>query len=159
MSKRASKNSVKFSGKNWANGRMRNGINKKKKKKKKTKKEKQFELLSEKFNFNIENNRKLYIELFSEFKKITPFKKRTEIINKVESFKKVCNQKNTPFHIAEYILDKHYEIDFYKEYPKLFKRKSNNKRKMILEKGSGNKISDFMSNEIITKLKNKLSKK
>jgi hypothetical protein len=155
MSKRASKNSVRFSGKNWANGRMRNS---KKRKRKKTKKEKQFDIVCEKFNFSFEKNNELYGKLLLEFKKIDTFKKRTELISKIQLFKVFCNYKNISFHIAEYFLVKYYEIDFYKEYPELFKKELNDKKNLKNKKSNGNRIADFMSIKILNKLKKKLKK-
>lgn len=170
MSKRRSKNAINFAGKNWGLGRIKKAKNQKKKK---SLAEKQFTELCQKFGFNTTKNQLIYAELEAEFKtEFTSYKtiKRKEILNKVTDYKKHCKKNNIRLNIFEYLTNKLYDREFYaepKNNPKKLKKSINAKEKthktIPISKSSknnlrpirkGENLSDFLTNEIIIKLKN-----
>ena len=173
MSKRGSKNAIKFSGKNWSTGRNRA----KKNKNIKSQAEIQFITLCQKFGFDRTKNPLIFAELEAEFKsEFISHKpiKRKEILKKADLYKKHCKKYKIKLNIYEYLMNKLYDKNFYINSEKIIEKVKKNlktkekkpKVKFNSEKKKlklrpilkGGKISDFLTKEVILKLKN-LNKK
>lgn len=111
----------------------------------------QFSELCQKFDFDTQKNPRTNAKLESEFN-THKSRKRKEIIKKADLYKKYCKENNVEFNIVEFLLDKIYIKKFY------LKTKAPDKIEKEKTKTNGNRIADFLTNEIILKLKN-LNKK
>ena len=149
MSKRGSRNAINFAGKNWGHGRIKSSKNKRKRKKSLA--EVQFTELCQKFDFNEQKYPRTKAKLESEFN-THKSRKRKEILKKADLYKKYCKKNKIELNIVEFLLDRIYNKKFY------LKTQTTDKKEKGKTKTNGNRISDFLSNEIILKLKN-LNKK
>ena len=149
MSKRGSRNAINFAGKNWGHGRIKSSTSKRKRKKSLS--EIQFTELCQKFGFDEQNNPRTKAQLESEFNSHKS-RKRKEILKNADLYKKYCAKNKIDFNIVEFLLDKIYTKKFY------LKTQTTDIKEKEKAKTNGNRISDFLTKEIILKLKN-LNKK
>lgn len=153
MSKRASRNATIFAGVNWGVGPVKKI---KKQKHIKNLADKQFEELCQKFGINAASNEFIYSYLEAEFKaEFTAYKtaKRNEIIEKVSAYKKHCKRKNIKPSIHDYLANNLYNKTFVIKTTNK-SRKSNKSKNNPRSLNQGAKLSNFLPNETIVKLKN-----
>jgi hypothetical protein len=111
----------------------------------------QFTELCQKFGFDEQKNPRTKTRLESEFN-THKSRKRKEILKKADLYKKYCKKNKIEFNIVEFLLDRIYTKKFY------LKTLTTDKKENGKIKTNGNRISDFLTNEILLKLKN-LNKK
>lgn len=131
MSKRSSKNSVRFSGRTWKLKKHttlisgRNNIDpltlkrEKRKERKTTKIENQFNLICQKFQrdfFDIESQ-KMYSDYFLKIKLSS---ERIKTIQRIKSFKLFCERYGEEFSLEKYFVDKYNLIDYKSEFPDVY---------------------------------------
>src|SRR5690606_62066 len=137
MSKRGSRNAINFAGKNWGHGRIMSSKNKRNRKKNLA--DIQFTELCQKFGFDEENNPSTKAKLESEFK-THESKKRIEILKNADFYKKYCKKNKIELNFIEFLIDRIYTKKFY------LKTQATDKKEKL--KTNGNRISDFLTNEI-----------
>ena len=169
MSKRGSKNSLKFADKSWGLSKMsptpdadklkkekeKEDAKKKRKENKRKSIKNQFQTICKKFNFEItETNSFLHSKLERTFCEIGSSKIRIKTIQNIKSFKLYCIKYKETFTIEKYFEKKYYLTDFKKEYPDVY---FFNVYKPELSKiKNSNQSKDTLENNITDDIKKKL---
>lgn len=170
MSKRGSRNATNFAGKNWTVGakynRNKSKTSKHKEKKLELRKE-QFNSICKKFDFNVKtvDDKILYeylLKKFSQLRAIKGSKIAKKSVNNVEHFKTYCEKKKEKFDIEIYFEKKFNSINFIKKFPELKFRENHTKKEptknKLKHKSPNNTISEFVTPDLLTKLKKGMKK-
>lgn len=162
MSKRGSKNAIRFAGKNWSLGRKGLKTSKSKIVKSKRKKLENQKLYFTKVckSFALKRtleNEKLKEKIFDKYSQIYKRKLLKRSVKNVQYFKIYCEKFEKDFNLNNYITGNYHIIDFKENFPELITilktKKKNSKKVPKPIKKVQNTLENFLPEEILLKLK------